>query len=649
MSYGRLIRKRLINLGVPQTVAADVAFRFQTQVMSRGPEGACQYLKKVGDAVIWYLDPSVGKPTWVKTRDRFPTFLSGMESLDKITLLRVAKFARAIRLDKPSTTQVEKAKHGVLDDPHCVGGLDDLQQLIAAGVSFWGLSSMLPGDLNRPQPVTRSFRKVVSVSGKTPLTMEPPILDSLDILARVEQLRNVPGWEWVLYPIHPTSVKRLVNEQGNLNKGSDVGQIYAAQEGGAKLRMFAAPFTVVQCVLSPIHDWIDRYRRVVLTDCTYDQLSGARFAQLKMSGGSIVHSVDLSTATCRFPLGPQLDLLRNLGLESGALEALRWACQGTWSISKDLRPFFKRKVLRWRVGQPLGIRPSMSMFSLTHNLVLTGLCVRWGLDPLDTFRVLGDDVVIAHDLVARDYKLLMDEIGVPRSIPKSHTSSAYAEFAGASILPDVIVRGGQWKPLTYQNALGLAELYQRPLLGEGTLILEEIQKIHLFGRGLFEPPVEQYSKFVRLYSLVSGADRLLGWLPPSGGKSWYSMIKKKVNLLVGYNKVTFFPEPDPLRTVWKTVGLSDNELRSDPFYGASTSIDPEMFEFDIQISWVATQAWLSILCRFENGLMSKEEAVERCDALYAASASLLYMPPRDAGRRLHALADQYRSAILAAA
>jgi len=49
--------------------------------------------------------------------------------------------------------------------------------------------------------------------------------------------------------------------------------------------------------------------------------------------------------------------------------------------------------------------------------------------PCKSYRILGDDIVIGNDDVAREYQKVMSEIGVTISPTKSHISSDCYEIA----------------------------------------------------------------------------------------------------------------------------------------------------------------------------------------------------------------------------
>lgn len=615
--------------------------RFQATVDHMGPLGAVDYFKRVGDTIVWYLYSSSDKPSWVKTRDRFPVVLDVLKDLPEHVLLRVAKIARAIRLETIVWRQVDKVVNGVIAPSKAQPTAEStVSRYIQRGVRYYGFDSMQPDVLTRPSPVGKYFSRTISTStDKVRATKAPPLKESVEILRAVPCLRAVPNWTDTLYPLSLEAIDRIVIGQST-DEGHAVGEIHAAQEGGAKLRMFASPYIVVQCLMRPIHFWIaDNFLREVPTNCTWDQLSGAVFAQEALRAGKTVHSVDLSTATCRFPFGPQIDMLKMLGLDDAHLQALIWACKGEWRLGAELVQPFKRTTLRWEVGQPLGLAPSMSMFSLAHNMLLTGICREHGLDPSEVFRVLGDDVVISSDSVHAEYLRVMEEAGVPISWNKSHSSSTYAEFAGASISRTAITRAGQWRQVSEGNAVALAVELGQPLFGEVTDMLIRIQKLHLFREGLYSPPPEDWPLYLRMSSLF-GAERLQRYLT-SNAPLWYYRIMREYDRQLS----PWYKPSRPLSYVVDTP----NTRKTIFFPLKDYLLDEVVSEYhrasifhNERYMLVAVNAYKAVASLFERALISEKLACDLIDQISDQVRSLVYEPPSGRNVTLNRLVRQYR-------
>lgn len=70
-------------------------------------------------------------------------------------------------------------------------------------------------------------------------------------------------------------------------------------------------------------------------------------------------------------------------------------------------------------GQPLGALSSWPAFTLLHHLLIQRSAERVGIRGwFEDYAILGDDLVIGHAEVAREYKSLMQTLGVEISQPR---------------------------------------------------------------------------------------------------------------------------------------------------------------------------------------------------------------------------------------
>jgi hypothetical protein len=204
------------------------------------------------------------------------------------------------------------------------------------------------------------------------------------------------------------------------------GHISFIQELGAKARVIAVPTALLQWGFEPLHDWLDRFIHNLPQSCVHDQNKGAWFIQEQLNLGNKIWSFDLSSATDRFPLKLQTSLLRALHLK-GYAEALEELVTEKWQVTSTEEP----EAWKYEVGQPMGLYCSFPLFALTHLVLLLGLCDRAGISLLDApFRVIGDDVIIASEILANEYSLALGQLGVEVSPAKTLQSSCVAEFAG---------------------------------------------------------------------------------------------------------------------------------------------------------------------------------------------------------------------------
>jgi hypothetical protein len=218
-----------------------------------------------------------------------------------------------------------------------------------------------------------------------------------------------------------------------IRKEEFIGKISVIQEKGFKARVVAVPNSGAQVAFRPLHSAINKLLKGLKTDCTFDQVKGALWAQSKLKNGERLWSVDLSSATDRFPLGAQIAVLESLGYKYVR------EFQHAASISRWISPLHEGTAVRYSAGQPMGLYGSFALFALTHNFLLTSL---GGTE--DQFRVLGDDVIIADAELARKYTEWLKDEDVPVSWHKTLLNAPIAEFAGFIITPTGLYKGSKY-------------------------------------------------------------------------------------------------------------------------------------------------------------------------------------------------------------
>jgi hypothetical protein len=132
-----------------------------------------------------------------------------------------------------------------------------------------------------------------------------------------------------------------------------------------------------------------------------------------------------------------------------------------WFVPLALRIDPKVNKQKWTKGQPLGLYPSFPMFALTHGILVKSIEENLGFS--DTFRVLGDDIVISNHVVYDEYRKILDLLQIPISEKKSISSTNVAEFAGMLITSDKCYSGVKWRQPTSVNRLKLISSLPRNL------------------------------------------------------------------------------------------------------------------------------------------------------------------------------------------
>jgi hypothetical protein len=209
-----------------------------------------------------------------------------------------------------------------------------------------------------------------------------------------------------------------LNKKGNPLIHSKLSYV---KDKEAKCRIIAILDYWSQSALKPLHESLFRLLKRIPGDCTFDQASFAR--TLPPEGP--YHSLDLTAATDRFPLWFQRAVLAEVTSDEQYGSA--WA--ELIANREFYVPWTGGRVF-YSCGQPMGAYSSWAAFALAHHVVVRLAAKRAGLHPsFQSYALLGDDIVIASDSVAREYKRLLVELGVSISEQKSHVSLDTYEFA----------------------------------------------------------------------------------------------------------------------------------------------------------------------------------------------------------------------------
>jgi hypothetical protein len=202
------------------------------------------------------------------------------------------------------------------------------------------------------------------------------------------------------------------------------GRLSVKVEPAGKARVFAMVDYWTQVAVKPLHDWIFSVLREIPSDGTFNQLEPVKRLLKKVSPDQTIYSYDLSAATDRLPVLIQGLLLWQI---FGRHMASTWRallCNRNYYLgikhARAARLGRKGVNLRYAVGQPMGAFSSWAMLALTHHAMVQFAAYRAGEAKwFDRYAVLGDDIVIADDQVAREYRLLCQEIGLGIGIAKS--------------------------------------------------------------------------------------------------------------------------------------------------------------------------------------------------------------------------------------
>jgi hypothetical protein len=235
-----------------------------------------------------------------------------------------------------------------------------------------------------------------------------------------------------------------------------------------------------QMILKPIHDMLFAFLKGLPNDGTFDQHASEMRARQKSLLTGRSYGYDLSAATDRLPLSLQAMILNTLipdlgdnwsllltrrdyylyipeelypmyGIPKGPNNILALNKRGGKAPNAidfggiEVPVFYNSRgkaylVLRYSVGQPMGALSSWAMLAVTHHFIVqlayrraygVPLNLRFTKDTWYTnYEVLGDDIILFDDLVAKEYLILMDALGVPINTTKSVVATVpVTEFA----------------------------------------------------------------------------------------------------------------------------------------------------------------------------------------------------------------------------
>lgn len=218
-------------------------------------------------------------------------------------------------------------------------------------------------------------------------------------------------------------------------KGRSLRKISYFPDKEGKTRVIAILDYWSQCALKPLHNHVNRLLKTLVTDCTYNQNHFASYLPALTAGGRKFHSIDLSSATDRMPIALQRRVVEYL-YQSPELSY-------AWHrilVGHEFK-YFNRKTkdqgfVNYGAGQPMGAYSSWPVMALTHHIIVQVAAMRANavsgstLAPMfKLYALLGDDLVLAHDGVSREYRNLLQQLDMPFSIEKTHVSESTFEFA----------------------------------------------------------------------------------------------------------------------------------------------------------------------------------------------------------------------------
>nr|QIR30229.1 RNA-dependent RNA polymerase [Plasmopara viticola lesion associated mitovirus 5] len=284
------------------------------------------------------------------------------------------------------------------------------------------------GSFNKSKDIYLSNK--ASINGPATLTAHNSIL-TLNY-AQMQNIYDLTDEEGIKYfnEVYTQSFNNMsdifVKDKLNKTKLSYSGKLSVIMDPELKVRVIAIFDYFSQVFLKPIHTMLLKNLKKFSCDRTFTQNPYKDWS----NKGHYFWSMDLSSATDRFPISLQRRLMREL---IGPKASSAWASLLT---SREFKvPSGDDQTVKYAVGQPMGAYSSWAAFTLSHHLVVQWCAHLVNRYPTKDYIILGDDIVINDDAIAVQYKRVMRLLGVDLSEAKTHKSLDLYEFAKRWIVP----------------------------------------------------------------------------------------------------------------------------------------------------------------------------------------------------------------------
>lgn len=253
----------------------------------------------------------------------------------------------------------------------------------------------------------------------------PATLTALDNIQHlqpeeVDNLMNITdesGKDWLVSQINYALDKYITSRDSISNY---TGKISFVKDPEAKLRLIAISDYYTQLFLKPINDTLFNLIKNLPCDRTFTQDPFHNWSENEQS----FWSLDLSSATDRFPLELQKRLLCRIFNSNKVAQS--------WSNILSQKRFFiddQHDFVSYKTGQPMGTYSSWISFTLTHHLIVYYCAYINDIHNFKDYIILGDDIVIKNNIIAKSYINVIKRLGVEISMHKTHISNDTYEFA----------------------------------------------------------------------------------------------------------------------------------------------------------------------------------------------------------------------------
>jgi len=406
------------------------------------------YVLQVANKILKVLDTR-GKPEAIKyTKDLRLKFTKVILSIDPVTFKRgdqlwLPKTLSVLikRIEQVKSYPLIRLAFSALYITRSIKLKGEISlATIMKGPGYAGTPSMLDGDIllflkdlgvnlrhiGRPSKALafKSFH-MTSKSGPNGHALWTSFRDYMSLSEKQKQSIKIVGGDHLfdlmtrfslLYQRIPKFFDNRATRKGNpisrrLSKIED-------KEG--KIREVAIGDYYSQSALLPLHNFLYKQLSNIRQDCTADQIK--HFYTLENSIRNNYHSVDLKAFTDRFPIDINHRILV-VWFGQEYADAWKYLMIGT--------PFdYKGFDVSYATGNPMGMYSSFNTTALAHHFLVWKACKNANLNwRRSRYMLLGDDIVIANDSLAREYKKILAEWDIEIQYSKTHISPHGFEFA----------------------------------------------------------------------------------------------------------------------------------------------------------------------------------------------------------------------------
>jgi len=503
MSHDPAVLDRLELLGLPRRQSLPITREIDKWVKCSGAESAVRRLKDIRNIFLHFVcGLPIDRSNWIglhpdgSVKGPFRVLFKRGRDLQTLratwNMLMIYSHMSSASLTK---RQLAKWMKGVRREPPDGESLRWVEHYIDLGFESLGhrFRSIRPPDpIGDPilefssSPVRRAPTGVTLGSATAPEASTA--IESVRSFAHGDAMRIAPHiLGGTLTGVEQYYVKYMTtlleNGISHFSLPSVIGRIAILQEAGFKARCIANPGRAWQQAFGPLFRYLERLSNEIPGNWAMDQEAGRVAAREMMQKYSYACSIDLEGASDNIPLELQIYVLQKLGVDEEWIELVQFCSQGMWILPREVRetaaslkkrdvqkwPFLsglsEENFVQWYQGQPLGLRFSFHLFSLTLGLIYEG--VTYSLrdsdfrDPYkECKRVqVGDDLVLFDKLESDLIQDLLQSVGIPVSKDKTLESDRFLEFTSRLVSSSGIISAPKWKAFDDDNFFDFAKAY----------------------------------------------------------------------------------------------------------------------------------------------------------------------------------------------